>query len=74
MAIATVKSIRVSILLDNGTDSQGNVKTVNVQLGNMSETNFDDDKALAVVSALAPCLRKTVISVEKTEVSTLTAA
>ena len=74
MAIAIVKSIRVSILLDNGTDSQGNVKTVNVQLGNLSETNFDDDKALAVVSVLGPCLSKTVVSVEKTEVSTLTAA
>ncbi|MBQ9388579.1 MAG: hypothetical protein IJR27_03890 [Synergistaceae bacterium] len=74
MAIATVKKVSVSVRLDNGTDSQGNVKTVNIQLGNMSETNFDDDKALAVVSVLGPCLSKTVVSVEKTEVSTLTAA
>lgn len=74
MAISTVKKISVAARLDNGTDSQGNVKTVNVSIGNMSETNFDDDKALAVVSALGPCLSKTVVSVEKTEIDTLTAA
>lgn len=74
MAIETIKKISVAVRLDNGTDSQGNVKTVNISLGNMSETNFDSDKALAVVSALGPCLSKTVVSVEKTEIDTLTAA
>ena len=70
----TGKKTSVSMKLNNGTDSEGNVKLVTVNLGNMSEENFDDDKALAVVTALAPCLSKTVSSIEKVEVSTLSAA
>ncbi len=74
MAVSTLKKVSVSVKLNNGTDSKGHVKTVSISLGNMSETNYDDDKALAVVSTLSPCLSKTIVSVEKSEISTLTAA
>lgn len=74
MAVKTLKKITVSVKLNNGTDSEGNVKLVSVSLGNMSEENFDDDKALAVVTALAPCLAKTVSSIEESDLSTLSAA
>lgn len=74
MAIETVNQINVYVELNNGTDSLGHVKTVNASLGNFSETNYDGDKALAFVSALAPCLSKTVVRVRKAVISTITAA
>ncbi|MBQ9222102.1 MAG: hypothetical protein IJ587_12725 [Synergistaceae bacterium] len=74
MAVSTLKKISVNVKLNNGTDSEGNVRLVSVTLGNLSEENYDNDKALAVVTALAPCLSKTVSSIEKVEVSTLSAA
>ena len=74
MAVETLKKISVNVKLNNGTDSEGNVRRVNVTIGNLSEENFDNDKALAVVTALAPCLSKTVSSVEKVVVSSLSAA
>ena len=74
MANTMLKKVSVNVKLNNGTDSQGNVKTVNVGLGTLSTTGFNADKALAVVSLLGPCLSKTVYAVEKVEVSTLTAA
>ena len=74
MAVETMKKVGVSVRLENGTDSSGNMKYVSLSLGNINKDNFDADKALAVVTALAPCLTKTVSSVEKTATSTLTAA
>ena len=74
MATTTLKKVSVSIKLDNGTDAEGNQKTVSISLGNLSKDTFDADKALAIVGALEPCLNKMPVSVEKTEVSTLSAA
>lgn len=74
MASTTLQSLRVNLKLDNGTDAQGNQKTVSISLGNLSKNNFDADDALSVVTALEPCLSKAVLSVEKTEVSTISAA
>lgn len=74
MAVVTLKKVTVNLVLNNGTDSQGHVKTVNSSLGNLSETNYDDDKALAVVSALQPCMSKTLVSVQRNDINNLTAA
>lgn len=74
MATATLKKVSVSVKLDNGVDSEGNIKMVSLSLGSMDKDSFNADKALAIVSLLGPCLSKTVEAVEKTEVSTLTAA
>lgn len=74
MANATLKKVSVNVRLENGTDDDGNMKYVSISLGKLSVSNFNADQALAIVTLLAPCLNKTVGLVEKTEVSTLTAA
>ena len=74
MASSILQAIRVSLRLDNGVDSQGNTKTVGVSLGTLNKATFDADKVLAIANALEPCLNKEIDSVQKTEVSTLTAA
>lgn len=74
MASTELKKVSVSVKLENGTDSEGNLKTVSISLGNLSKDNFNADKALAIVGLLGPCLSKTIASVEKVEVSTIRAA
>lgn len=74
MAISTLKKVSASIRLNNGTDMDGNTLTVGISLGNMNKDTFDADKALAIVGLLEPCLSKAVEAVEKTEVSTISAA
>ena len=74
MATSTVKKVSVSLKLDNGTDSQGNQKTVSISLGSLNKNAFDADDVLSVVTALEPCLSKAVLSAEKIEVSTISAA
>ena len=74
MATRTLKKMSVTVKVNAGTDSEGNVKTASLNMPNLSELHYDADKALAVVSALAPCLSKTITAVEETEVNTLSAA
>ena len=74
MANVTLTKVSVRLKLENGTDAEGNMKYVNLSLGSLSKDNFDTDKALAVKALLAPCLSKTVGSVEMTQVSEITAA
>ena len=64
MATTTVKNVSVILKLENGTDAEGNMKYVNLSLGNLSKDTFDADKALAVKAVLTPCLSKEVGSVE----------
>lgn len=73
-AVETLKKVSVTVKVNAGTDSEGNVKFANINLPNLSETNYDADKALAIVSALAPCISKTIAGVEQTKVNTLSAA
>ena len=74
MTVLTLKKVSVNVKVNAGTDSEGNIKTASLSLGNMSELGYDADKALAVVSALAPCLSKTITAVEETKVNTMSAA
>lgn len=74
MAVKTLKKMSVAVKVNAGTDSEGNVKTASLNLPNLSETNYDADRALAIVSALAPCLSKTITAVEETAINTLSAA
>lgn len=74
MAIETLQKVSIHVVLDNGTDSYGNVKSITSPLFDMNEDFLDNAKAYSVVSALAPCLRKTVVQIKKVEVSTLTMA
>ncbi len=73
MAVSTIKTVSVSVKLENGHDSEGNMKYVSTSLGTVSKDNFDDDKALAIVELLKPCLAKTVGSTEKHVTSVITA-
>lgn len=50
--------------LNNGTDSEGNVKTVNVSLGTLSASAWDAQKAYACASAIEGCLSKTIYQVQ----------
>ena len=70
--ITTLEKIAVKMLLNNGTDSQGNLKTVGVSLGSLSTSGYDASKVLAVVDAIEGCLTKTVSYVQEVRTSTLT--
>ncbi len=74
MATTALNKVSVSVVLEDGTDAKGNLKTTSISLGTLDKDNFNADKALAIVSLLEPCLSKTLYSVRKTEVSTLSAA
>ena len=73
MATETLKKVAVNIILENGTDSEGNLKLVNLSLGTLSKDSFDADKALGIVQVLGPCLSKNINSVVKVQTSTISA-
>lgn len=73
MAVTTIKKRASQIALDNGTDSEGRAKTVNISLAGISKDGYDADKYLAIVGALEPCLSKTVNSVAIIDTSTVSA-
>lgn len=64
-ATVTTEKVQVRVNLDNGTDSQGNVKIVGVSLPKLSVSGYTADKAMAIVNALDPMLVKTVYSVSE---------
>lgn len=65
------KKISVSMKLNNGTDSEGKIKLISANLGSLSTTNFDAQKAANIINALKPCLSKVVYTSEITEVKTI---
>lgn len=72
MAVVTqLENIAVKMLLNNGTDAQGNTKTVSVNLGSLSTTGYDATKVLAVVDAVENCLSKTISAVQEVRTSLL---
>lgn len=75
MATEALSNRTARIGLDNGVDAEGNVKTVNVSIPGISarQADWDADKYLAVVAALAPCLSKTVERAETVATYTVTA-
>lgn len=71
--VLTPKSRKATIKLANGTDSSGNVKTVNLNLGSLSVATWNADKAMAIINAITPCLTKTLHQSTTTEESIMTA-
>lgn len=65
MATSTVEKIQCRIKLDNGTDAQGNVKTLSVSFPTVSVSGYTDARFLAVSQAVQPCLTHTIYSLEK---------
>lgn len=64
-ATVTTEKVQFRINLDNGTDSQGNTKTVGVSLPKLSVTGYDVDKAVAIAMALDQLLSKTIYSMSE---------
>ena len=69
---STTSKVSVNVKMNNGTNTDGTAKTLSLNLGSLNKSAFDADKVMAIVDLLEPCLEKTVNSVEKVEVSTLT--
>ena len=65
-----VNKISVNMKLNNGT-KDGKTVTVSQTLPTMSLAAYDDEKAMAVIDAIAPCLEKSLNGVEKVVVSKL---
>ena len=65
------ESIRVQMMLNNGTTQTGQIKTVAVSLGKISLTNYNADKAINIADAVSDVLAKALTQVRKTKVSSL---
>lgn len=64
MAITeTVTKESVSLNLNNGTDSEGQIKVVKTSFPTLNANLWNGDKVMAVISKIEPCLSKTVYSV-----------
>ena len=74
MAAETLKKVVCNVMVETGTTADGTIKTASVSLGTLSKDSWDPDKALAIVSALGPCLSKTINSTEKIQTSTISMA
>lgn len=73
MAAETIKKVACNVMVETGTDAEGNIKTASVSLGTLSKDSWNADKALAIVSALGPCLSKSINSTDKVQTSTISA-
>lgn len=69
--ITTLDKIAVKMNLNNGTDSQGKVKTVSQNLGSLNPETYDAQKVMNIVEGLMPCFTKAVRSVQEVRTSTL---
>lgn len=67
MAVIQQQKARTArMLLNNGTDVDGNTLTVNASISNISgdEADWDGDKLMNIVAALEPALSKAVEGVD----------
>lgn len=69
---ATLEKVQVKMMLNNGTDSQGNVKMVGVNLGSLNASTYDADKALAITDKIEDILTKTIVKVYEIRTSAIT--
>lgn len=74
MAVETRKKVVCNVVVETGTDSEGNLRTANVSLGALTKDGWNADKALAIVQALGPCLTYTINNVQEVMTSTISAA
>lgn len=73
MASFDESKISVSVRLNNGTDSEGNVATIGINLGRIRISTYDRDKVLAIKTVLSPCLSKSIYAMQETTVGLLSA-
>lgn len=74
MAVERITARTARLLIDDGTDTQGNAKTANVNVTGLSVSGWDGDKFIAVASALEQCLDSTLNSIAGGTTFTLTAS
>lgn len=54
----------VKLLLNNGTSSSGDVKTVSVSYPSINYNTYDAEKVLTIEGLLSPCLSKSVYTTQ----------
>ena len=64
---STRTQVNVKAVLNMGLDSNGNQKTSGLSIGKLSNANYNDAGAMAVMNALRPCLAKSILQRQKTE-------
>lgn len=67
MAVVNDKEIFINILLENDTDSYGNIKYVMCPLPPMNPENYNKIKLMSILSPLAVCFSKSIGLVHKIE-------
>jgi len=72
--VSDLSLVSVVCKLNNGTTDNGQLKTLDLSLGKMDIDRYDDDKAMAIVNLLRPCLAKDVVEVRKVAVSVLSSS
>ena len=70
-AITNDVSVKVQMMLNNGTTQTGQLKTVAVSIGKLNLTRFNADKAINIADAVSDVLAKAMSEVRKTTVSRL---
>lgn len=58
----TLQSVRASIRLNNGTNSDGTLATVGVNLGTLDPEEFDADKVATVITYLKDSFSKSYVT------------
>ena len=71
MVVATPEKMKVYLKLRNGYSADGSVNTISINMGSMSLSNFDVNKAFAIAALLEPCLDRAIYRIEKVETSTI---
>lgn len=64
MAVESLASLTCDVVLEDGTDSKGNLKTTTTNIGTLDKDGWNGDKALAIIGALEPCLNKTLYNIQ----------
>ena len=71
--VRDLNRVSIALKLNNGT-KDGKVQTLNLGLGTLSTSGYDDQKAMNVAALLTPVLSKPVYNVQETKVSILSNA
>ena len=61
----TLSSVKCVCKLEDGETASGSIRTVNVNLGTLSPSSWDADKAMRIAGALTNVFSKTIYSVVK---------
>lgn len=68
--VRDLNRVSVAAKLNNGT-KDGKVQTLNLSLGTLSTSGYDDQKAMNIVELMKPVISKDVYNVQETKVSIL---